>query len=140
VAEIRKTWNEVEPVPQEVIDSYSVPTRLTTNAELDDGTIVRIGFVVEDGHSRIRSVTVEADGIDSTTLRTVPLRKIVAEGLRRAVRRVQVSPDGTAELREIKDANKDKSLGAVVAEIVGYLGVVTLKGSEVTVTVKKADR
>jgi hypothetical protein len=146
MAKIAKTWNEIEPVEAAIVDGFTLPSSFTANAELDDGTVVAVDIVVEQGRARSRRVSVETDrpnGVSSTTLRSVPIREVVAEGLKRAIRRVQVSPDGSAVLREIDETDAD--VANVIARLVGYIEVrgkdgrlLELRGGEVNVSVKPA--
>jgi hypothetical protein len=146
MAKIAKTWNEIEPVEAAIVDGFTLPSSFTANAELGDGTVVTVAIVVEQGRARSRRVSVETErpgGVTSTTLRSVPIREVVAAGLTRAIRRVAISPDGSAVLREI-DAT-DADVVNVIARLVGYIEVrgkdgrlLELRGGEVSLSVKPA--
>lgn len=148
MAKIAKTWIETEPVEAAIVDGFTLPSSFTAKAELDDGTVVAVDIVVEQGRRQARSrrVSVETErpgGVSSTTLRSVPIREVVAAGLTRAIRRVEISPDGAAVLREIDET--DANVANVIARLVGYIEVrgkdgrlLELRGGEVNVSVKPA--
>jgi hypothetical protein len=133
MAEITKTENELETVPRVVVDAYTVPSRFVTHCELDDGSKVSATIEVEGGRAVVRRVTLEADIVNSTTFRAVPLRKVVAAGMEQAMLRVEVAPDGTARTVEVDERHRAEA-DATIAKIVGYLDVKVVEVTPATVS------
>lgn len=121
---------------------YAIPRSFTVRAEAyfapaepppvgrwvydeDPTWTAEVQVEISEGKARTRSLTITTDtpgGVTSTTLRQVPIRVIVVEGVLRALRRTEEDEDGTMRLAPLT-LPEAKEAYALVERIVGYVEV-----------------
>jgi Family of unknown function (DUF5719) len=103
-------------------DGWHLPREMGLDADLEDGVQVHIDVEVVEGRARARSVTVRTDkphGVGWTALSNVPVRDLVASGVRGALHRLVPEGEGRMVLKAPSEADADVVL-QIVRDSVGY--------------------
>jgi hypothetical protein len=107
---------------------YALPERFNLVAGIKDRTSdviqVEIEVVVAEGRARARKVSVSSDrplGVGSLTLRAVPIREMMAGGIRGYLHRVELDKEGGASVELVETL--DERAREVVQRLVGYVEV-----------------
>jgi len=82
--------------------------------------VVGVIVLVTDGKARTSSVRVDNDaGVGSVTMRTIPIREIVTEGVWEVIRRPVVREEDVLEL--VRVSRDDADAVTAVRKVVGYM-------------------
>lgn len=98
---------------------FAAPRRFPAEAELPDGTRVRIQIELERGRARAKELTVRNDaGIGYTALAGIPVRDIVATALLIATMKAHATSGGIQFVHPSPDDGP--LLGELIRRLVGY--------------------
>jgi hypothetical protein len=110
------------PKYEPVAEGYAIPRNIITVSASWPDRAVEVDVEVIGGRARTRRLTVSTDqpeGVGSTMLREVPIRDVVASGLRALLARVEFK--GTsAKIAPIRDDQFDEADLAALKKLVGY--------------------
>jgi hypothetical protein len=99
-------------------DQYAVPEAFTAVATSDDAR-AEVAVVVAAGRAHARSVTLMREPeVTSTTLRSLPVRDVMAWGLLLHLYRMELR-EGGAKFTPVQDPSEDEI--ALIAKLVGYV-------------------